>query len=76
MPEEKKESEKKPIKEIKKKTELELQKIFPKKKWGEAHHWLIWHGRLVCKARKPECENCVVKKFCQSCEEYRKGYWE
>lgn len=51
------------------KTELELQKIFPKKKWGEAHHWLIWHGRLVCKARKPECENCVVKKFCPLAEE-------
>lgn len=45
-------------------TELELQKIIPKEKWGKAHHWLIWHGRLVCKARKPECETCLLQDLC------------
>ncbi len=45
-------------------TELELQKIIPKEKWGNAHHWLIWHGRLVCKARKPECANCILQDLC------------
>ena len=45
-------------------TELELQKIIPKDKWGKAHHWLIWHGRLGCKARKPECANCILQDLC------------
>ena len=31
----------------------------------DAHHWLILHGRYVCKARKPECPNCVVRSFCR-----------
>ncbi|WP_455653149.1 endonuclease III [Phascolarctobacterium sp.] len=35
--------------------EQELQKAIPKNKWSDAHHWLIWHGRRICKARKPLC---------------------
>ena len=31
---------------------------------GKAHHWLILHGRYVCTARKPECENCGLQDFC------------
>ncbi|MFV0333889.1 MAG: endonuclease III domain-containing protein, partial [Tropicimonas sp.] len=30
-----------------------------------AHHWLILHGRYICKARKPVCTNCVIEEFCQ-----------
>ena len=30
-----------------------------------AHHWLILHGRYVCKARKPVCSNCIIEEFCQ-----------
>lgn len=30
-----------------------------------AHHWLILHGRYVCKARKPMCSNCIIREFCQ-----------
>ncbi len=30
-----------------------------------AHHWLILHGRYVCKARKPVCSNCIIREFCQ-----------
>lgn len=45
-------------------TEKELQKAIPMEKWGEAHHWFIWHGRKVCKARKPLCNECVVVDLC------------
>ncbi len=41
-----------------------LLKHVPKKYRGHAHHWLILHGRYVCKARKPDCPNCIVRKFC------------
>ena len=41
-----------------------LLKHIPKKYRGHAHHWLILHGRYVCKARKPDCPNCIVRKFC------------
>lgn len=47
-------------------TEKELQKVIPMEKWSSAHHWLIWHGRLVCKARKPECDRCVLAEVCKS----------
>jgi endonuclease-3 len=45
-----------------------LMKAIPKKKWGEAHHWLIWHGRKVCKARQPLCSNCPLNQLCPSAE--------
>ena len=45
-------------------TEHELQKVIPKENWSDAHHWLIWHGRLVCKARKPLCKGCVCVDLC------------
>ncbi len=50
------------------KTEQELMKLIPKKDWSEAHHWLIWHGRLVCKARKPLCRECIVADLCISAD--------
>ena len=46
-------------------TELVLEKIIPKKWKQHAHHWLILHGRYVCKARKPECERCGVRQWCE-----------
>ena len=49
--------------------ELGLQKIIPKEKWGDAHHWLIWHGREVCKARNPKCNACPLSKICPSSTE-------
>ncbi|MBU2703445.1 endonuclease-3 [Sporomusaceae bacterium BoRhaA] len=43
-----------------------LKKIIPREKWGQAHHWLIWHGRKICKARKPLCTECPVSSLCPS----------
>lgn len=44
--------------------ELGLQKIIPREKWSDAHHWLIWHGREICKARNPKCSDCPLNKIC------------
>jgi endonuclease-3 len=41
-----------------------LLKNIPKSYLLHAHHWLILHGRYVCKARKPECERCIISDLC------------
>ena len=46
-----------------------LMKVIPREAWGNAHHWLIWHGRKVCRARNPLCASCVVRDLCPSREE-------
>ena len=46
--------------------ELGLEKIIPAEFKRHAHHWLILHGRYVCKARKPDCERCLIADLCQS----------
>lgn len=45
--------------------ELKLEKVTPEPFLHGAHHWLILHGRYVCKARKPECWRCVVADLCR-----------
>ena len=44
--------------------EQKLLKVVPAEFRLHAHHWLILHGRYVCKARKPECARCVVVDLC------------
>ena len=44
--------------------ELQLEKRVPKERRLHAHHWLILHGRYVCKARKPDCPACTVRDLC------------
>lgn len=44
--------------------ELKLEKVIPAKYRQHAHHWLILHGRYICKARKPDCWRCVVAQDC------------
>jgi len=46
-------------------TELELVKHIPEKLIPKAHHWLILHGRYICVARKPKCEECGLKEWCR-----------
>ena len=46
-------------------TERQMTKLIPKEKWGNAHHWLIWHGRRICKAQRPLCEECGLKGLCE-----------
>jgi endonuclease-3 len=45
--------------------EDKLLKAVPPEYRVNAHHWLILHGRYVCKARKPDCPNCVIRDLCQ-----------
>jgi len=45
--------------------EQKLLRITPDEYKKDAHHWLILHGRYVCKARKPECEQCIVADLCR-----------
>ena len=48
------------------KIELDLIELMPKKDWIIFSHLLIFHGRRICKARRPLCEECVVEKLCPS----------
>lgn len=45
-------------------TEMQLVKYIPRELISKAHHWLILHGRYICKARKPNCTACGLKKWC------------
>ena len=44
--------------------ELKLEKMVPAEYKRHAHHWLILHGRYICKARKPECPRCLIADLC------------
>ncbi len=48
--------------------EENLLKVIPDEYLFHAHHWLILHGRYTCKARKPECQLCVIADICKSAE--------
>ena len=48
------------------KIERDLVRLVPRADWGRFPHLLIWHGRRVCDARKPRCEDCVVNDLCPS----------
>jgi endonuclease-3 len=45
--------------------EDKLEKVVPAEFKHDAHHWLILHGRYVCKARKPDCPHCVIRDLCR-----------
>ena len=48
------------------KIERDLMKLVPGERWTDWSHWLIWHGRRRCYARKPDCSRCEVFKLCPS----------
>ena len=46
-------------------TEEHLMQNIPQKDWSDAHHWLIWHGRKICRARNPLCGQCFLTAWCE-----------
>ena len=48
------------------KIERDLVKLVPRRDWGRFPHLLIWHGRRICHARRPLCEDCVLTDLCPS----------
>ena len=48
------------------KIEQDLMRLVPRKHWTNWSHWLIWHGRRRCFARKPDCSNCEIFRLCPS----------
>lgn len=53
-------------------TEKTLVKYFPEEILATAHHWLILHGRYVCKSRNPDCENCGLTSHCKTFQSNKK----
>jgi len=47
------------------KIEYDIMAIIPKEHWSNFCHQLVYHGRAVCNARKPDCENCTIREFCK-----------
>ena len=48
------------------KIEQDLLKVVPKKYYYDVNHLLVWHGRNICTARKPQCEKCPINSYCNS----------
>lgn len=46
-------------------TEKQLMQVLPEDKWGDSHHYILLHGRYVCKAQRPLCDRCSVKDLCR-----------
>jgi len=46
------------------KIEQELMRLVPREQWTLFSHWLIWHGRRRCDARRPDCMGCEIKQYC------------
>lgn len=46
-------------------TEQQLTKLLPPERWCKVHHLLIWHGRRICNARKPQCTECPLLEICE-----------
>jgi len=55
------------------KLELDLAEIIPKRNWTTFSHLLIFHGRNICKARKPDCNNCPISRYCPAAN--NPGLW-
>ena len=55
------------------KTEEQLKTAIPQEDWSKAHHWLIWHGRRVCHAQKPDCAHCTLAGCCDHFQSIKNG---
>ena len=47
------------------KIELDLIEIIPKQWLYNAHHWMVLHGRYICKAKNPLCQDCIISQYCE-----------
>jgi endonuclease-3 len=54
------------------KIEQDLMKLVPREQWTLFSHWLIWHGRRRCVARKPDCPGCELRAICPSADRVEK----
>lgn len=50
--------------ETPRRVEEDLMEVVPRKAWAETHHRLIFHGRAICRARRPRCEECPLTRWC------------
>ena len=50
-------------------TEIQLMQHIPMDSWSIAHHYLIFHGRRICSAKKPNCESCTLRELCKTYNE-------
>jgi endonuclease-3 len=53
------------------KVEQDLTKLVPREEWTLFSHWLIWHGRRRCNARKPDCPGCEIRRLCPTAHKAR-----
>ncbi len=54
-------------------TEKQLMQVLPQDKWADSHHYILLHGRYVCKSQNPNCKECSVKQFCKYFREHNNG---
>lgn len=54
------------------KIERDLMNLIPRERWALFSHWLIWHGRRRCFARKPDCAGCEIRTLCPSADKFSK----
>lgn len=50
--------------------EMQLKELIPVEKWSKTHHLLIYHGRQICHARRPQCDNCILEGYCPKLLEF------
>ena len=48
------------------KIEKDILKLIPKEYYKDVNHLLVWHGRKICEARKPKCNECTIKEVCET----------
>lgn len=54
-------------------TEKQLMQVIPADKWADSHHYILLHGRYVCKAQHPQCSVCSVRRYCKYFKEHNNG---
>ena len=58
------------------KIEQDILKLLPKKYYKDVNHLLVWHGRKTCDSRKPKCDECPVRDYCNYIKEVKDGKYK